>query len=695
MKKLSILLFFAVNCALGQSITIDPSTGNSGNININSTNGGIVIPRMTSAQRATISNPAQGLLIYQTDGEVGFYVNRSSLPSIPNWSRLTEGENLWSRTIANNNNITPTNTGNVGIGTSIPTDKLTVQTASNNYGISHTDGTHTISTYVGGNAGWLGTKTLAPLYFYTNGGSTQMTLTTSGNLGIGTSTPSSRLTIQTPANRPGFTHTNGTVDLATFATTSTGGIGTTTNHPLTLFTNNVTGSPAVTVATDGNVGIGTGSPTSRLTVQTPANSQGLTHTTGTIGVATYATTSTGGIGTTTNHPLTLFTNNGTVSPAVTIATNGNVGIGNSAPSSALTFAAGAAPKISLNGGTDSGIGLSSGGDVNFYSSNSFMFGSGSNSSFNKAVEISSSGLLGVNLGAISPSGRVDMGSTDGNNLVLRNLNSLVSSNNNNMYFKNGNYWTGRISAMGTSTTEANLSFFTGASTSFSGLTEKMTIANNGNVGIGNSSPNAKLDVNGNVKIANGLDVTGSVKIANGTQGANKVLTSDAAGNASWQAQVGSYENLERFYVTTNAGFSGFTCNVAYNLSNNISINTTNGTITINKTGLYQFDYNVTCTGGPQNVVGNLNTNSGAITNAYSFIFYVNRPTGADILLPMYIPTYLESDGGNILYYVGRGQKSNSIKLHIVAGTTISIYLSSNNVAPSNFQYDISGNLVSE
>ncbi|MFN3848540.1 MAG: beta strand repeat-containing protein [Spirosomataceae bacterium] len=625
MKKLSILLFFAVNCALGQSITIDPSTGNSGNININSTNGGIVIPRMTSAQRATISNPAQGLLIYQTDGEVGFYVNRSSLPSIPNWSRLTEGENLWSRTIANSNNITPTNIGNVGIGTPIPTDKLTVQTASNNYGISHTDGTHTISTYVGGNAGWLGTKTLAPLYFYTNGGSTQMTLSTAGNLGIGTSTPSSRLAIQTAANRPGFTHTNGTVDLVTFATASSGGIGTATNHPLTLFTNNGTASPAVTVATDGNVGIGTGGPTSRLTVQTPANSQGITHTTGTIGVATYATTSTGGIGTTTNHPLTLFTNNGTASPAVTIATNGNVGIGNSAPSSALTFAAGAAPKISLNGGTDSGIGLSSGGDVNFYSSNSFMFGSGSNSSFNKAVEISSSGLLGVNLGAISPSGRVDMGSTDGNNLVLRNLNSLVSSNNNNMYFKNGNYWTGRISAMGTSTTEANLSFFTGASTSFSGLTERMTILNNGNVGIGTNNPTSRFQVNGNATIngvtaVNGnttinasMSVNGSttinanmsvigntsmigdLRISDGTQGVGKVLVSDASGNSSWRSPAFGAVKVTR----PAGGFSSYLTNdfrdgSAYPFNNTTedldvsgNWNNTTGIYTVPETGVYE------------------------------------------------------------------------------------------------------------
>ena len=50
---------------------------------------------------------------------------------------------------------------------------------------------------------------------------------------------------------------------------------------------------------------------------------------------------------------------------------------------------------------------------------------------------------------------------------------------------------------------------------------RVRIKNNGNVGIGNNNPTAKLDV------------AGTIKIADGTQGAGKVLTSDANGLANW------------------------------------------------------------------------------------------------------------------------------------------------------------------
>lgn len=84
--------------------------------------------------------------------------------------------------------------GNIGIGTVSPLSKLTVQSAG--YGLTHTSGAVTLGTFIStaaGGSGWLGTKSNHSLNFFTNDGLPQMTLDTSGNVGIGTTVPTSKL----------------------------------------------------------------------------------------------------------------------------------------------------------------------------------------------------------------------------------------------------------------------------------------------------------------------------------------------------------------------------------------------------------------------------------------------------------------------------------------------------------------------
>lgn len=53
-------------------------------LDISSGNKGLLVPRMTAAQRSTIAAPAKGLLVYQTDAPEGFYYNAGTA-DVPNW----------------------------------------------------------------------------------------------------------------------------------------------------------------------------------------------------------------------------------------------------------------------------------------------------------------------------------------------------------------------------------------------------------------------------------------------------------------------------------------------------------------------------------------------------------------------------------------------------------------------------------
>ena len=72
----SLALLFTGHAATAQGVAINTTgaTANSSSImDVSSTTQGMLIPRMTAAQRTAIASPATGLLVYQTDGTPGFY----------------------------------------------------------------------------------------------------------------------------------------------------------------------------------------------------------------------------------------------------------------------------------------------------------------------------------------------------------------------------------------------------------------------------------------------------------------------------------------------------------------------------------------------------------------------------------------------------------------------------------------------
>jgi hypothetical protein len=84
---------------------------------------------------------------------------------------------------------------NVGIGTNTPNYPLTVIAPTGGKGIVQKTGDVEVGFYTVSTQAFIQTWSNHPLYFTTNNGAPQMMLNTLGNLGIGTSTPTTRLDV--------------------------------------------------------------------------------------------------------------------------------------------------------------------------------------------------------------------------------------------------------------------------------------------------------------------------------------------------------------------------------------------------------------------------------------------------------------------------------------------------------------------
>lgn len=92
---------------------------------------------------------------------------------------------------------------NVGINTSTPNHSFTV--VSSGDGIVSKNGTVEVGTYVNSSSAYLQTYSNTPLYFSTNNGSTQLSLLTNGNFGVGVQSPNYKLDVS------GTTHITGDI----------------------------------------------------------------------------------------------------------------------------------------------------------------------------------------------------------------------------------------------------------------------------------------------------------------------------------------------------------------------------------------------------------------------------------------------------------------------------------------------------
>ena len=79
MKQLIFLLVLTLIVGIGlqaQGVGVGTSSPHaSAQLDLNSTNKGILIPRMSSAQRGAIASPAKGLLVFDNDLNGFWYFN--------------------------------------------------------------------------------------------------------------------------------------------------------------------------------------------------------------------------------------------------------------------------------------------------------------------------------------------------------------------------------------------------------------------------------------------------------------------------------------------------------------------------------------------------------------------------------------------------------------------------------------------
>lgn len=369
-----------------------------------------------------------------------------------------------------------TSAGNVGIGTTSPSQKLHVEGLSyfgsdiftlNNGGIFFS-GNNSYQRGIYSNASGLTLQTL---------GSPKVTITDGGNVGIGTTSPnyqtSGRLVVDINGSSQsllGFSI--GTNPSAYIASTSTLTELASVSNPL-LFT---VGSERMRITSSGNVGIGTTAPQAKLHINN--------------GTDRNLWFRVNGSGTGTE----LLSINDAQSARQSLAfsassfyfDNGNVGIGTTSPASKLNVSG---DNITVS----AGYGLAWSGDT------SRIMTPEDNVS---GALIQTPGIIRFNAGSsermrITSGGNVGIGTTSpGFATAGRTVLTLNGSSTSLMEFQSGGAFKSYFYQSGTSFEI----YETNTLTIAVGGSERMRVANNGNVGIGTTGPSAKLNVYGDLHL---------------------------------------------------------------------------------------------------------------------------------------------------------------------------------------------------
>ena len=391
------------------------------------------------------------------------------------------------------NSLIYDNGTNVGIGTTSPAVRLDFGNSVNQafhlytsgadyYGLNMAqyDGGNFSTNIFSGDGGLIKFRTASG----TTTQSTRMTITSGGNVGIGTTSPNTLLHLY-KTSFPVLTIDSGIVSANIGIDTSDLllNIGTDTNHSFKFTTNS---SERMRITSAGNVGIGTTNPTSSnwaRTLQLEGASAGFKIASSSANGEFWAA---GDVGINVNTAgKNLYLGNASSLTAFTLASSGNVGIGTTSPTQKLDVRG----NIYTNG-TNTNLYLDNGGPGGA----SLQIGvTGSTSTYINSVDAHPLLLLTSNVERmrITSAGNVGIGTTSPGGLGEKlTVIGSINSNNTALFFGDGADNSASIYS-----TAGPIKFLANAS-------ERMRITSAGNVGIGTTSPTEKLSIVGNVTAVN-------------------------------------------------------------------------------------------------------------------------------------------------------------------------------------------------
>jgi hypothetical protein len=403
----------------------------------------------------------------------------------------------------------------------------------------------------------------------------------------------------------------------------------------------------------GNVGIGTTSPGRALDVSGSINYTGSLYSNGVMLLTSDGTSNYLKIG------AKLYIQYGSTTLGV-IDNSGNVGIGTTSPQQKLevvgdalvTYSGSVASRIH----TDSSgyLSLDPSGNAGYFYDGSNAFNFGLYNANTLALNLSANGNSyfnggNVGIGTTSPTTKFDIASSG--NSVLR----VGTTNNTSSYVSalvlangDGTTVTNSVASLGVMGNETNLRFMVASNagataTNFASYT-RMLINSNGNVGIGTTAPNYKLDVNGGFVRLQGA----SLYVQDSTPTFTTILTQTSTlsklyNNAAKDFSIGTNSSASQLYLQSggSVGIGTSTPSTTFNVNGSVlfsgstNASPVDGEFVYDTTGHYYKYYSSSDSAWHSLASGNITVSGGYWTQNGTILSYTAGNVGIGTTSPGY------------------------------------------------------------